>query len=130
MSDVITPPMSCTSPVPTRLRMPSASVITREMRTPVCVESKKRMGRRATCACTLLRISVMARCAATPKTCESVNEVMACTTLAAPLDDDLVNQVLRAGRQDEPDQTIHEHQHHPQGEARAVSPNQLPRVAP
>ncbi len=54
------------------------------MRTPVCVESKKRMGRRATCACTLLRISVMARCAATPKTCEIANDVTACTTVAAP----------------------------------------------
>ena len=31
---------SCTSPVPTRLRTPSASVITREIRTPVCVVSK------------------------------------------------------------------------------------------
>src|SRR5687767_12843445 len=84
MSAVTSPPTSCTSPVPTRLRMPSASVITREMRTPVCVESKKRTGRRAMCACTLLRISVMARCAATPRTCESVNEVTACTTVAPP----------------------------------------------
>ena len=33
-------PASCTRPVPTRFRMPSASVMMREMRTPVLVESK------------------------------------------------------------------------------------------
>jgi hypothetical protein len=64
--------------------MPSASDMMREMRAPVCVESKKRTGSRATCACTRLRISVMARCAATPSTCESANEVNACTAVAAP----------------------------------------------
>ena len=33
-------PLSCTSPVPTRFRIPSASVMMREIRTPLCVESK------------------------------------------------------------------------------------------
>ena len=37
---VTKPPTSCTRPVPTRFRMPSASDMMREMRTPVCVESK------------------------------------------------------------------------------------------
>ena len=33
-------PTSCTSPLPTRFRMPSASFMIREMSTPVFVESK------------------------------------------------------------------------------------------
>jgi len=37
---VTMPPSSCTRPVPTRLRMPSGSFITREISTPVCVVSK------------------------------------------------------------------------------------------
>ena len=40
MTDVTSRPVSCTIPVPTRFRMPSASFITREISTPVCVESK------------------------------------------------------------------------------------------
>ena len=60
--------------------MPSASVMMREIRMPVCVESKKRTGRRSTCACTRRRMSAIARCAATPSTCDSANEVAACTT--------------------------------------------------
>ena len=40
MAALISPPASCTSPVPTRLRMPSASFMTRESRMPVWVESK------------------------------------------------------------------------------------------
>ena len=37
---VTTPPTSWTRPVPTRFRIPSASLMTRETSTPVCVESK------------------------------------------------------------------------------------------
>ncbi len=40
MPAVTTPPNICSSPVPTRLRIPSASFITRETSTPVFVESK------------------------------------------------------------------------------------------
>ena len=40
MVAVTSPPVSCTSPVPTRFRMPSASFMMREIRMPVCVESK------------------------------------------------------------------------------------------
>jgi hypothetical protein len=39
-SAVTTPPTSCTMPVPTRLRIPSASFITREIITPVWCSSK------------------------------------------------------------------------------------------
>ena len=77
-------PVSCTSPVPTRFRMPSASVMMREIRMPLFVESKYRIGRRITCASTSLRISVMARCAATPSTWELVNAVSASTVVARP----------------------------------------------
>ena len=40
MLAVTTPPKICASPVPTRLRIPSASFITRDTRTPVFVVSK------------------------------------------------------------------------------------------
>jgi hypothetical protein len=39
MMAVIEPPTSCTKPLPTRFRIPSASVMIREISTPVCVES-------------------------------------------------------------------------------------------
>jgi hypothetical protein len=58
-------PTSCTRPVPTRFRIPSASFMIREMSTPLWVLSKYATGSRSTCACTRLRISVIARCAAT-----------------------------------------------------------------
>ena len=65
--------------------MPSASVMMREMRMPVLVESKYRIGRRMTCASTSLRISVIARWAATPRTCEFRKAVAAPTSVAAPV---------------------------------------------
>jgi hypothetical protein len=40
ISALSTPPTSCTMPVPTRFRRPSASFMIREISTPVCVESK------------------------------------------------------------------------------------------
>ena len=40
MPAVTTLPTSCTRPLPTRFRIPSASVMMREMRMPVLVESK------------------------------------------------------------------------------------------
>ena len=74
---VTKPPTSCTRPVPTRFLMPSASDMMREISTPVCVESKYRTGRRITCAWTRLRMSVIARCAATPRICPRPNDVTA-----------------------------------------------------
>ena len=82
MTPVITLPTSCTSPVPTRFRIPSASFMMREMRTPLCVESKKAIGSRRMCACTRFRMSVIARCAAMLITCVSAKLVAACTSVA------------------------------------------------
>lgn len=71
-------------PVPMRLRMPSASFITRLISTPLWVASKKLTGRRSTRACTRRRSSVIARWAATEITWESVNELAACSSVATP----------------------------------------------
>ena len=79
---VSTLPVSCTSPVPTRLRMPSASFITREISTPVWVVSKNRTGSRMMCASMRRRMSVMAFWAATPRICESPKDEIACTSVA------------------------------------------------
>ena len=84
MSAVTMLPVSCTSPVPTRFRMPSASLMMRESSWPACVASKKRTGSRATCSSTRRRMSVIARCAATPRTWESAKDVTAWTNVAAP----------------------------------------------
>ena len=75
MTAVSTLPTNWMSPVPTRLRTPSASVITREMRTPVLVESKYETGSLRTWACTRFRISVIARCAAMLTTWDRANDV-------------------------------------------------------
>ena len=58
---VNSPPMSSTRPVPTRFRTPSASLMIREIKTPVFVESKYDTGRRRTCACTRFRTAPMNR---------------------------------------------------------------------
>ena len=84
MVAVTSPPTSCTSPVPTRFRMPSASVMIREIRMPVLVESKYEIGKRNTNAWMDLRISVMARWAATPRICDSPKEVRPEMTAATP----------------------------------------------
>ncbi len=69
-------------PVPTTFRTPSASVMTREITMPVFVESKYDTGSRSTCACTRLRMSVMARWPATLTTCDSENDVTAWISVA------------------------------------------------
>ena len=58
-------------PVPTRLRIPSASVMIREIRTPDLVPSKKRIGKRVTRSWTRRRMSMIAPCAAMLTTCAS-----------------------------------------------------------
>ena len=83
-----------------------------------------------TCASTSLRMSVMARCAATPRICELANDVTASTMVAAAdghrqlrqqvpvlLADDVVHQVLGRRRQDEAGQAVDDH--HRQAERRA-----------
>ena len=77
IAEVTKPPVNCTNPVPTRLRMPSASLMTRAMSTPIFVESKYATGSRVTCCCTTFRISVIARCAATPNTWDKANAEVA-----------------------------------------------------
>ena len=56
----------------------------REIRMPVLVESKYEIGKRNTNAWMDLRMSVMARWAATPRICDSPNEVTAEITAATP----------------------------------------------
>jgi hypothetical protein len=79
---VTTPPTSWISPVPTMFRIPSASDMIREIRIPDFVESKYETGRRSTCSSTRFLISVIARCAATPRICESAKDMPACTSVA------------------------------------------------
>ena len=108
------PPSSSTRPVPTRFRMPSASVMTRDSRMPVLVWSKKEIWRRPTWRWTLRRISVIECCAARPRTWERANPVMAWIRVAPPggqddpdeqvplaLADDVVEQDLGRAGQDE-----------------------------
>ncbi len=137
------PPTSCTIPVPTRFRIPSASVMMREMRIPVFVESKYETGRRRMWRCTSTRMSVMARCAAMLTTCESANEVIAWMIVATPtaiasgkqqfdllLREDVVDQVLRARREHEPREAIHQHQREADRERPPMRPHQRTRLGP
>ncbi len=64
--------------------MPSASVMMREISSPVLCSSKKRTGSRPTCCCTRSRKSLIARCAATPRRIASENEVTDWTIVAPP----------------------------------------------
>ncbi len=50
---------------------------------PDLVESKYAMGSRRMCCSTRIRISVIARCAATPRICERANDVDAWISIAA-----------------------------------------------
>ena len=83
MPAVTNPPSSCTSPVPTRFRIPSASLMIRAISTPLWVASNRLTGSRSTCSSIRRRMSVTARCAATPRSCDSANPLPACTTDAA-----------------------------------------------
>ena len=143
MIAVITLPTSWMSPVPTRLRTPSASVMMREMRTPVFVESKYEIGRRSTCACTRLRISVIARCAAMLTTCDSANDVPALDDrrddgergerhqqAGRVLADDVVDEELRREREHESGDAVDHHQAEADRERHAVLGDQLPRLFP
>ena len=72
-------------------------------------------------------MSVIARCAATPSTCELANDVAASTTVAAPaaiasfgsrsqllLANDVVHQVLGRQGQHQPGEPVDHHEHHPE----------------
>jgi hypothetical protein len=123
--------------------MPSASDMMREMSTPVFVESKYPTGSRSTCSCTLLRSSVMARCAAMLITCDRPNDVTACTAVAsstasasipeqvaASLRQHAVDEHLRAGGQHEARQSVDQHQEEPHRQLPAIARDQFPRLAP
>ena len=124
--------------------MPSASFMMREISTPVLrrVEVARPAGA-STCACTRLRMSVIARCAATPSTCESAKPVAACTSVAAPAASASGQQQIAArlpitssirtfevaGRT-RPGEPADEHQSQAERQASAVRPDQLARLAP
>ena len=78
------PPTTSTRPVPTRLRMPSASVMTRESSAPTLFWSKKETESRPMCRWTARRISVIERCAALPRTWDRAKDVTAWMRVAAP----------------------------------------------
>ena len=78
------PPTSCTIPVPTRFRIPSASVMMREMSCPVLAESKYETGRRSTWCSTSMRMFVIARWAVMLTTCDRLKDVIAWMIVAAP----------------------------------------------
>jgi hypothetical protein len=118
-------------PVPTRFRIPSASVMIREIRTPERVPSKKRIGRRVTRSCTRRRMSMIAPCAATLTTCAIAKVDAACTTVAPataatsgtsssarPAADHVVDEELRAARQHEAGEAVHDHQAKPMARPR------------
>ena len=81
------------------------------------------MGSRVTCACMLARMSAMARCAATPSTCDRANDVTRIherrrangqrqrhEQVAALVPDDIVYQILGRGRGNESRDPADEHQ--------------------
>ena len=78
------PPTRCTSPVPTILRTPSASVITRDTRAPVWLLSKNATGRRSRWRCTRARRIEIRCCASTLSRRVSRNELTPCASTAPP----------------------------------------------
>ncbi len=84
ITEVSTPPTTCTNPVPTRFRTPSTSFITRETSTPDLVLSKTRIGSRSTCFCTRARSCEISCWASTLSSRVSRKPVVACRKVAAP----------------------------------------------
>ena len=91
----------------------------------------------------LMRMFAIARCAATPSTCESANAVdgiderRACRgerqrrqEVGTPSADDVVDEDFGGCRKDEPSQPVYEHQAQPEREAAAMSPNEFPGLGP
>ncbi len=88
-------------------------------------------------------MSVIARCAATPSTCDSRNDVIAWTIVAAPaatasgtsssarcFADHVVDQILRRGRQNQPGHAVDQHQHEPERQPSAARGDQRARFLP
>ena len=95
-----------------------------------------------TCSSTRRRMSVIAFCAATPRICDRPNDVTAWTSVARPTIqasrgkqstrplDDVVDQVLRGQRQDEPGHAVDQHQHQAERQAPAARPDEVARLLP
>ena len=123
------PPASSIRPVPTRFRKPSTSFMIRDTRSPVLFASWNAIGRRPTCSWTRIRMSAISCCAAFETSCTSAKEPRPCTTVAATtaadqgqqqLDlaaaDDVVDQVLGGGGQDQPRHPAHGHEQEGHGQ--------------
>ena len=122
--------------------MPSASVMTRESRTPVFVWSKKPTWRRPTWRWTLRRISVIERCAAFAEhlgqgvTGDGLDRGWrlrprgrsAGRSCVPPLSDDVVEKELGRARQDQARQLGEEEKPETEGEAPLSSVKKLGRV--
>ena len=78
------PPTSCTSPVPTKLRTPSTSVMMRDTNAPLLLLSKNEIGRRMMCSCICARSTEIKCWASTLKRRVSKYDVSACTRIAPP----------------------------------------------
>ncbi len=77
------PPKNSIKPVPSRLRMPSTSVMMRATSVPVLFASKYATGRRPMWACTLARNSAIRRWPALDTSCVMAKPVTPCMTVAA-----------------------------------------------
>jgi hypothetical protein len=74
-------------------------------------------------------MSVMARCAATPRICEFANELAASTSVAV-LDGDVVHEQLRRIRQHEARHAADDHQHEAEHQSASVFPDERARLFP
>src|SRR5690554_2434945 len=83
ITEVSTPPTIWAKPVPTRLRTPSTSVITRETSSPVLALSKKRIGNRIIWAWTCAHNLDIKFWASTLRICVNANEVTDWITTAS-----------------------------------------------
>jgi hypothetical protein len=86
-------------------------------------------------------MSAIARCAATPRTCDSENAVAASTRWrrrgqrqrhqqVAPLADHVVDQEFRGGRKHETGKPVDQHQHQTKAEPATMGPHQFPGFGP
>ena len=142
-SAVTTLPVSWTRPVPTRFRMPSASVMMREIRTPDCVESKiadrqardVRFDAAAHVGDRALRghaehLRQRERRHRLDEGRGAGGERQRHQQVRAPLADHVVDQVLRRRRQHQPGEPVDQHQREPETQAAAARPDEPLRLLP
>ena len=95
------------------------------------------------CRCMLIRMSAIARCAATPSTCDSANAVDGVDErggagrkrqrheqVGAALADDIVDEEFGRRGQNEPGKPVDEHQDEAEGQPAAMRPDELPGLGP